>query len=393
MGVRQKLRSIFGNVVVLVISTAVALVIAEFIASYWLVNHATQDQFRHYGTLKQNMERFEERGESASKYFSHRYIGYIPSPNYKRGENYHNADGYRGDPIPAVKDPNEFRIVCVGGSTTYTSFVDVPSNSYPAVLERELHERGFTHVRVINAGAEGWASWETLVNVNFRVLDLDPDMVIIYHAVNDVISRIVWPAKAFRGDRSGTLQHTSGLDRPEPVFERSTLTRMLMVSLGRWSSPLELRNTFAKMLPTDKFWLYYNQNRKGRYPQGVFKTTPIERILEVNTTDYFERNIESVIVTCKQQGIVPVLATFKVNRNFDGPVLAQPALVDAIEEHNQVTRTIGAELNVPVFEFAEAFSSDMNLFSDPVHLTEEGAQLKGSLFADFLESQNLLGVR
>jgi lysophospholipase L1-like esterase len=371
------------------VSTGVVFGIVEIIASYWLKNHSSQDQFRQYGTLKQNLERYEERGESVSKYMSHRFIGYIPSPNYKRNDNYHNSDGYRGDPIPPVKEENEFRIVCVGGSTTYTNFVHTPAEAYPAVLEEILHDRGYTHVRVINSGVEGYSSWETLANVNYRVLDLDPDMVIVYHAVNDVISRVVWPPTAHRGDGSGFTQHVSGLDKPESVLERSTLARMLMVKTGRWSSPLELQNVFYNVQPTHHFWKFVVQQQAGSYPKDIFATVPIEQMLEENTAHYFERNIGSVIAICKQNGITPVLATFKVNRESKDS-LAYPVMADAIEEHNEVSRTLGAELDVPVFEFAEAFPSDNELFVGSVHLTTEGARLKATLFADFLMTQELV---
>ncbi|MFP6615137.1 MAG: hypothetical protein VCB26_01915 [Candidatus Hydrogenedentota bacterium] len=396
MGIRLKLRPILGNILVFTISTVVTVIVAELIASYWLTNHATQDQFRKFGTRKQNMERYEERGESASKYFPHRYIGYVPSPNYKRDGNYHNSAGYRGEPFPMVKDENEFRIVCVGGSTTYTSFVTPPSESYPAVLERELRKRGFAHVRVINAGAEGWASWETLANLNFRVLDLDPDMIIIYHAVNDVATRIVWPPRMHKADRSGFVRHSSGLDKPASMLERSSLMRILMVAAGRWSSPLELRNAFGGgMLPSNKFWAFVRQQRTDTYPKGIFTKAPIELMLKENTTDYFKRNIESVVTICKHNGIKPILATFKVNRSIDGSVSvpAHPILADAIDEHNQIIRTIGSQLDVPVFEFAEAFPSDMDLFVDAVHMTPKGAQLKGSMFAEFLHTQNLMDIQ
>lgn len=395
MGVRQKLRPLLANLILCAISTAVALVVAEFIASYWLMNHATQDQFRQFGTRKQNMDRYEQRGESATKYFPHRYIGYVPSPNYRRGENFHNSDGLRGEEIPPIKDENEFRIVCVGGSTTYTSFVPSPSESYPAALERELHDRGFSHVRVINAGAEGWTSWETLVNVNFRILDLDPDMIIIYHAVNDVISRIVWPPNAFKGDRSGSAKNWGGLDQPESFLEHSTLIRILMVATGRWSSPLELRFGFGGILPTSKYWAFVYQQRKGIYPSGFFSKNPIEHILKVNTAQYFKRNIESVIVICQLNGIKPVLATFKVNRNIDSSISipAHPVIAGAIEEHNEIIRTIGSKLEVPVFDFAQVFPSEEDLFLDSIHVTPKGALLKGNMFAEFLQTNNLLDIR
>lgn len=395
----NRFKSILGNAVAALGTTLIMLLVAEWVATYWLMHYSSQDQFRQFATLSQNEKRFASEGESASKYHPHRFLGYTPSPNYTRGKNYHNANGYRGESIPPVKSPDEFRIVCVGGSTTYTSSVENPSDAYPAVLEKQLHDHGYLNVRVINAGAEGWSSWESLVNVNFRVLDLDPDMVIIYHAVNDVISRVVWPPEAFQADRSGSTRHFAGKHRAETFWERRTLVRIAMISQGKWSSPLELRNAFDEILPTNRFWTFYAQYKAGTYPEKFFAKTPIETILSTNTTEYFRRNMESMVASCEQQGVTSVLATFKVNRDFgsdgsaDSSVVAavtHPAIVAAIEEHNEVTRSIGDRLDVPVFDFSEVFPSSPEFFADPVHLTIEGAREKGVLFAQFLVDEKLV---
>lgn len=387
---KRKAGSWLKNVCLLLASSCIAFALVEWFATIWLLNFATQDQFRLYGTLKQNQERFEEKGESVSKYISHRYLGYIPSPNYKRGSNFHNDLGYRGEPIPRVKAKNEFRIVCLGGSTTYTGWVPAPSDSYPAVIERQLNERGFDHVRVINAGAEGWTSWETLVNFQFRVLDLQPDMIIIYQAVNDAIARMVWPPRAYMGDNSGFARHVPGLDRPVSLFEQSTVIRMILVQTGRWTSPLTLRNTFGSLIPTSKFWQFH-RFLEGTHPGRFFEKVPVERIFTSNPPVYFRRNLETLIVTSKHYGVVPVLATFLVNLSIDDGALTAPDFVHSVEEHNDIIRELGKKFDVPVFEFAEAFPLDPDLFQGSIHLNVFGAAVKGRMFAEFLVREDLLG--
>ena len=83
-----------------------------------------------------------------------------------------------------LKPLGEYRIACLGGSTTYTTSVEDWRLSYPALLEHELHNAGLGSVCVLNCGAAGWSSWESLINLETRVLDLDPDLIVVYHAIN-----------------------------------------------------------------------------------------------------------------------------------------------------------------------------------------------------------------
>jgi lysophospholipase L1-like esterase len=86
-----------------------------------------------------------------------------------------------------------FRIVALGGSTTYG--ISLPMNrTYPAQLQQILRdEYGYTQVEVINAGVIAYNSWDLLAEFEYRVLDLNPDMVIVYEGINDVVARLVDP--------------------------------------------------------------------------------------------------------------------------------------------------------------------------------------------------------
>ncbi len=394
------------NALLLLISCAFSLALIEGLAFFWLNQLASQDQFRLYGTLQQNQERFEQSGQSFSKYAPHRYIGFVPSPGYKRGNNYHNSQSYRGDPISSPKAKNEFRIFCMGGSTTYTSFVDSPSQAYPAVMERALREAGYDYVRVINAGAEGWTTYETLINYQLRVSDLSPDMIVVYQGVNDAIARLIVPSTAYKGDNSGYAQHVAPNGARLPLLERSTIVRMLMTQFGDRTSPLELRGTLAGLVPTAVFWDYTAQIGMGTYPSGVFEDHPVESIFESNKPIYFRRNVENLIAASTREGVITVLATFALSPNYrtasgdDALILglvagatSTPAFVAAIKEQNEIILELGERDEIHVFDFAAKFPHEGDLFVDPVHVSEAGAQVKGEMFAQYLSGEGLIPQR
>ena len=115
----------------MLVAVSVALGIAELAARVWLRGFASEGQFRLYASLEQQVQRSTATGESPFKYLPHNYLGYVPAPGYVLGKNRHNDLGFRGGPVLIPKPQGEFRIVCLGGSTTYTSFVVEHSGRRP----------------------------------------------------------------------------------------------------------------------------------------------------------------------------------------------------------------------------------------------------------------------
>lgn len=376
-------------------------------ARLWLNVFATPDQFRDYASLKQNRKRMAKTNQSFSKYAPHRYIGYAGAPQFLRGKDVHNEHGYRGDSFPLKKPLGEYRIVCIGGSTTYTSFIDDYTLSYPYLLGWELHQRGYKNVRVINAGAEGYSSFETVADFHYRVLDLDPDMVIVYQGVNDVVTRMVWPPEAYRGDNSGYAVHSAGWYKPIPLLERSTAIRMLLIRLGRIQSHVTLLRTFNQILSTAHFWAFMGQVTQHTYPDGIFKEVSAMEMLHTNKPVYFERNIESIVVSAKANGVTPVLSTFAhadllsadrdaINMDYfvygiEENSINSEEFMSGIAEHNEVMKALADKHDVPLYDFAAVFPKDPSLYiTDSVHVNERGSRLKAKMFADYLESSGRL---
>ena len=123
--------------------------------------------------------------------------------NYQQAPNRHNSLGFRGEEL-APNTTGVARIAFVGGSTMYGEGVPDYHMSLPDLLAFGLAREG-KPVQSINAGCPGWTSLETLLNLQLRLLELEPDYVVFYHGINDVLPRMVWPATAYRGDMSGWL--------------------------------------------------------------------------------------------------------------------------------------------------------------------------------------------
>jgi lysophospholipase L1-like esterase len=382
-------------------SIAFTLAAVEIASRVVLVNFADDWTFLRYASSAQLQSRFGPAGEEGAArltcpaylaaYSLHRYIGYAPTPNYSRGANRHNSLGFRGAEIAVPKPANEFRIACLGGSTTYTFELEDWHLAYPALLEEELREAGYATVRVINAGAAGWASWESLANLEYRVLDLEPDLVIIYHGINDIQARLVWPPQAYRGDNSGSKAPV-GATRPIPgLFEQSTVVRTLLVRSGKVLPHSAFQRTVSVTAPTYYGDLFQEQWLNGTYPHGIFQEVSAAEMLETNKPVYFQRNLEDMVAIARAHDVTPVLATFAYSPLFKGyPRVASKEYIAAYSEMNDVVRQVAEESGANLFDFAECAPQDKRYYTDGRHVTEEGSRLKAKMFSRHLIDSGLL---
>ncbi len=98
-----------------------------------------------------------------------------------------NHLGYRGKAPVIPKDSNEFRIFILGGSTVFMG--DPPVSS---LLEEEFKKNGYQNVSVYNFGVVSSVSGMELARIIFQILDLDPDLIIMYNGGNDILHPLSW---------------------------------------------------------------------------------------------------------------------------------------------------------------------------------------------------------
>ena len=96
-------------------------------------------------------------------------------------------DGSRNIILP--KPENEKRIICLGASTTgnYIKYNDEVS-SYPLELEKLFSLEYPKKHKSNKLRFWGWTSAEILINFLLKVFSYSPDIIIIYHAHNDIPS-------------------------------------------------------------------------------------------------------------------------------------------------------------------------------------------------------------
>ena len=352
-----------------VFSLLLTFVLLEIGARLWLNYLATPDQYDRYIL-------FTSIDPKDFAFTPHQYLDYYPTPNYRKGQTFHNSLGYRNDEISLEKPSTVFRIVALGGSSTYDVRIEDNKKIFTAQLERLLKEEyGYQNVEVINAGVPGYNSWEILINLEFRVLDLNPDLVIIYEGTNDVHARLVEPS-AYRGDGSGRRQPWQ--IPPVQIWEHSTFLRILS-RMTNYSRQVSVDDFVSS--PTFLSWPY-------EFRLSENDLDPAE-ILEKNPPIYFQRNLENMIAVAKEHGIEVLFSTWA-----SSPYLNDYASKDyyrqGFQENNVIVKEVATRHHIPLFDFAQVMPQDAKYWADGRHNNEAGALEKATLFAEFIHTQGLI---
>jgi len=232
---------------------------------------------------------------------------------------------------------------------------------------------------------------ESLINFEFRILDLAPDIIIIYHGINDIHPRLVWPPESYTGDNSGSRIHSQTDVFVPSIFERSTLLRILMIRTNLTLPHATFERTVNKLPATFYGVLFREQKYQGNYPEGIFTKVSGAKMLQTNQPKYYERNIRNIVAIAKMHGIKVVLSSFAYSSLFtDMPRVSSEEYISAYEETNELTKSISISTNTHFFDFANVFPTDKELYEDGRHVNEAGSQLKAQLFCSFLLKSGLL---
>ena len=358
---------------VIAVSTLVSILLVETGLRVWLNHFSTHSQYIKYSL-------HTDVPPEMYQWSPHHYLNYYPTPDYKKGLTYHNSLGYRSREFNPEKPANTYRIVTLGGSTTYTVSVKDNDKTFPYQLERILRT-GYDgeNIEVINAGAGGYNSWESLINLQFRVLDIDPDLVIVYHGTNDVHTRLVSP-DAYKGDNSGRRKQWNPPDIA--LYEHSMLLRYISRKTG-----LSSQAGLGTLVNTPTF--FGAGGEQWRNTKGPVAEQRAAELLKKNPPVYFRRNLTNMASLAKVNNVSIAFATWAHSPHFND-YAATGVYQSGFRENNEVVKEVAARYDTYLFDFAAVMPQDGKYWSDGRHVNEAGALLKAELFADFIRASGVL---
>ena len=388
-GPRRDLYSRFCRGFVLLLGVlAAALVLLEILPRLIALPGLSDDDLKpRY--LAPNTERTE----------AHPYLAYRERPDWNsRREDYkvasrftqthHNSLGFRGPETTWEKPDGVYRIVCVGGSSTYGHTESSDATTWPARLQAHLSQlRPDRKFEVINGGASGYSTFESLINLQLRLIDFRPDLVIYYEGINDVRCalypdpvndnihfRAVWP-----------------VFRPSPFEKQFESSYVYLIWRRYFTTYLDQRATLGFSGIVNFDGLNYADGRKDGYclsdpPEQGFKN--------------FQRNLVSIIAIARAHGAQMLLATQAMRFSDIAGAASRETQTAAIERMKQIIREIAAERQVPLVDAAPVIEAAAaaqvaaggpdTIFGHEVHLLDAGSDLLAKTIADGIVAQQII---
>jgi hypothetical protein len=161
------------NILLLISTIVILLILSEAGARIW--------------TIFKPLQEYPDMG--GYSYFP--YLPYSPTPKFTDLDSLRvlNSRGFRNSVEFSIPKPaNTFRIICLGGSTTYDDYGEQKDkDTWAGRLEHylNLHSAGKKY-EVINASGHNYDTYMNLIDFMTRCRDLQPDIIIIFEGINEI---------------------------------------------------------------------------------------------------------------------------------------------------------------------------------------------------------------
>ena len=283
-----------------------------------------------------------------------------------------NALGFRGAEV-GPKQPGRLRIACAGGSTTYGLYASDDDKTWPFKLGQRLSERGHS-VEVLNFGCPGWTSRSSATNLERKGYALQPDVIVVYHAYNDLMSNL-----------EDAYVERSEVDDPEQL-----------------KSPLPTASYLEYSALLD---FIASRIRKG--PKEALKEKQ-DAFREQNVAA-FKRNLRRIVRRGGEVGARVFLCTFPTcyrptlerSRQDQVPAIetwyelcpmTYPNLMKGLVRYNAAVREVASETAATLIVIQATYPMDVKLYASPLHHSDPGEELVANYVADALEQSGALAA-
>jgi len=288
----------------------------------------------------------------------------------------------QGFVVPSrVHDEPDLVLAFLGGSTTECRAVP-EDQRFPYLVGRRLENTLQLKVNSYNAARSGNNTLHSLDILLNKVIPLHPDVVVMMHNVNDLIT-LLYEKTYWNQNPSRRV-----IVEVQPTLENQ-VRGFFQVLRGH-----TIPHLYAAMKEL-------SQRARGQ-DQDLDEFAHLRgKKVEIDPTylvEEFTSNLQLFMDMCWSRGITPVLMT-QANRfaaHLDSETWEEVKVLEAqgisyesfrdlYRQLNQVIRDQGAENQVLVIDLAREILPEQRFIHDPVHLTERGSKLAAEIISRELE--------
>lgn len=280
----------------------------------------------------------------------------VPIPNLDIGRVKTNSLGFRGPEIQVPKPPVAVRIAFLGASTTWCGEVSRNDKVWPHLVAEDLR-RAFpnAHLDYVNGGVPGYTIASSLKNLKLRVAPLMPDIIVIYHATNDM---------------SGELR--------ELAVSKGVIGEARVEPLS-WLSDYSLLWNLA-----EKNWRVFSAQRQAQANVGR---------LEVDAAalgESFRRDLTALVKEAQSHAKLVAVATFATHLRetqtpdqqskaiesalYYMPFMTARGLIGSYGRYNQIIEEVAAATGALLIGGERDIPGNPEHFTDSVHFTDAGSR-------------------
>ena len=291
----------------------------------------------------------------------------IPVPRQQRGVIRTDSRGFRNPELEVPKPEGRIRLAFLGASTTFCAEVSSNEKSWPHLVREALsNEYPDLVFDYVNAGVPGYNVESSLVNLEKRVKELDPDVIVIYHATND-LSKDTRDQAYAQGAFQGQAVEPSWLARHSVAWY--WIEKNLEVSLRqRRAATHPAAFAFDSRTLSAEFGL--------RLTQLIEASTKTAPVVAVATFSHKMRRDQS-----------PELQLKNSNTSlYYMPYMTVDKLFEGFEAYNRAIEDVSSSTGVVLISGEYHVPGDDIYFSDSIHFKDAGSQLMAKRVFEALTS-------
>lgn len=297
----------------------------------------------------------------------------IPRPNMETGTISINSLGFRGPEIEVPKPVNRIRIGFIGASTTYCAEVSSNKHVWTDIVTSELESHYLNQsFDYINGGVPGYSTETSLINLEKRVMPLNPDIVVIYHATNDLSGETRKLAEKSEIKRSNLQKEESWIGKYSLLWhlvEKNLKLINLQQSIADESEML----SFNPQEMGEEFRLNLEKLVDLAYREGA-------QLVALVTFSVHLRDR----MTIDQQNAAMISARYYM------PYITTNDYLSSFKRYNQIIKEVAEKKRALIITNENFIPGDPQHFADSVHFTDLGSQMQAKRVADGLVNSHKL---
>jgi len=331
-------------------------------------------------------------------YSSDKYHPYLQSmPRAGRSALQTNRAGFRGEEIELVKPAGTYRIFVMGGSTVFCG-QEKWEDTHCRILELELRKQyPDVKIEVQNAGADWHTSMHAMIRFLYNVQQYQPDLVIAFHGINDMVRSLTpddFAEPPYRDDYGHFYGPMTNYVRPH-----FTAFALLTQHADIWFS--DFRKDRCRLDGP------YGEGVKGATMYLFPKSTPIE-INDWPSLVPYERNLRDFAALMKSKDIALIMGNqphlyredlserdaevlwIPQAHRFEGERPSVASMMRGMDRFNATSRRVAEELGVGFVDLDASVPKTLEHFYDDVHFTPKGDAAVASALRDHVVKAGLI---